>query len=62
MFKVGPESVGADPGPVCYGKGSNLINNIDQLAITDANLILNRLHPESFPKRFGLSGNEPINR
>jgi N-methylhydantoinase A/oxoprolinase/acetone carboxylase beta subunit len=28
MFKAGPESVGADPGPVCYGKGSNLINNI----------------------------------
>jgi 5-oxoprolinase (ATP-hydrolysing) len=30
MFLVGPESTGADPGPVCYKKGGDL-------AITDAN-------------------------
>ncbi|PZC48308.1 MAG: N-methylhydantoinase A [Chloroflexi bacterium] len=33
---VGPQSVGADPGPACYGKG-------DQVAVTDANLVLGRL-------------------
>uniref|UniRef100_A0A0W0EUW7 Putative 5-oxoprolinase n=1 Tax=Moniliophthora roreri TaxID=221103 RepID=A0A0W0EUW7_MONRR len=38
-FCVGPESVGAHPGPVCYRKGG-------QLAITDANLVLGRLFQE----------------
>lgn len=46
IFRVGPESVGANPGPVCYGLGG-------QLSITDANLILGRLLPEYFPKIFG---------
>ncbi|MFW5730999.1 MAG: hydantoinase/oxoprolinase family protein [Desulfonatronovibrionaceae bacterium] len=40
-LRTGPESAGADPGPVCYGKGR-------QLTITDANLFLNRLIPERF--------------
>mgnify|MGYP001807601494 CR=1 FL=1 len=40
---VGPESVGAHPGPVCYKKGGSL-------AITDANLQLGRILPEFFPK------------
>jgi N-methylhydantoinase A len=40
-LKVGPESAGADPGPICYGKG-------DRLTVTDANLILGRLRPEFF--------------
>jgi N-methylhydantoinase A len=35
-LKVGPESAGADPGPLCYGKGNNL-------TVTDANLFLGRL-------------------
>jgi N-methylhydantoinase A len=35
-LRVGPESAGADPGPVCYGKG-------DKITITDANLFLGRL-------------------
>lgn len=39
---VGPESVGAHPGPVAYQKGG-------QLAITDANLVLGRILPEFFP-------------
>ncbi|KXZ56217.1 hypothetical protein GPECTOR_1g189 [Gonium pectorale] len=43
LFVVGPESVGAHPGPVCYKKGG-------QLAITDANLQLGRILPEFFPK------------
>ena len=40
-LRVGPQSAGADPGPVCYGKGRGL-------TVTDANLYLGRLHPEGF--------------
>jgi N-methylhydantoinase A len=39
---VGPESAGADPGPVCYGRGGRAAT------VTDANLILNRLDPAHF--------------
>lgn len=35
-FLVGPESSGANPGPVCYGKGGFL-------SISDANVVLGRL-------------------
>lgn len=38
---VGPESAGADPGPICYGKGC-------EITVTDANLYLGRLIPEHF--------------
>jgi N-methylhydantoinase A len=38
-LRVGPESAGADPGPVAYGRG-------DRLTVTDANILLGRL-PES---------------
>ncbi|KAL6494579.1 5-oxoprolinase [Orobanche gracilis] len=47
-FKVGPESVGAHPGPVCYRKGG-------ELAVTDANLILGYIIPDYFPSIFGLN-------
>ncbi|MGQ4808764.1 Acetophenone carboxylase gamma subunit [Candidatus Entotheonellaceae bacterium PAL068K] len=40
-LRVGPQSAGADPGPVCYGKGSGL-------TVTDANVYLGRLHPGWF--------------
>jgi 5-oxoprolinase (ATP-hydrolysing) len=40
-LRVGPRSAGADPGPVCYGKG-------DELTVTDANLLLGRLDPQYF--------------
>jgi N-methylhydantoinase A len=40
-LRVGPESAGADPGPICYGRG-------ERLTVTDANLILGRLLPEFF--------------
>jgi N-methylhydantoinase A len=40
-LRVGPESAGADPGPVCYGKGH-------ELTVTDVNLYLGRLHPQWF--------------
>src|SRR5262249_16448794 len=39
--KVGPESAGAEPGPICYGKG-------ERLTVTDANVMLGRLRPEFF--------------
>jgi N-methylhydantoinase A len=40
-LRVGPQSAGADPGPVCYGKG-------EQLTVTDANLFLGRLSSAHF--------------
>ena len=39
MLQVGPESAGATPGPICYGRGGT------QITITDANLLLGRLNP-----------------
>ena len=53
LFEVGPESAGAHPGPVCYRKDG-------YLAVTDANLVLGRLHPEYFPKIFGTNENEAL--
>lgn len=41
MLRVGPESAGADPGPVCFGHGT-------RPTVTDANLILGRLDATSF--------------
>src|SRR6202011_5509206 len=38
-LRVGPQSAGAEPGPACYSGGGT------QPTITDANLILGRLHP-----------------
>jgi N-methylhydantoinase A len=40
-LRVGPESAGADPGPICYGRGA-------LPTVTDANLILGRLQPNRF--------------
>src|SRR5262245_16164293 len=39
---VGPESAGAEPGPVCYGRGG------EEPTITDANLVLGRLGVDRF--------------
>lgn len=52
-FRVGPESVGAHPGPVCYRKGG-------ELAVTDANLILGTVIPDYFPSIFGPNEDEPL--
>ena len=41
-LRVGPESAGAQPGPVCYGQGGT------EPTVTDANLILGRLDAERF--------------
>src|SRR5262245_24129757 len=40
-LRVGPESAGADPGPICYGKGV-------LPTVTDANLLLGRLQAHRF--------------
>ena len=40
-LRVGPESAGADPGPICYGRGT-------RPTVTDANLLLGRLQADSF--------------
>ncbi|KAM7272917.1 hypothetical protein ACFE04_027581 [Oxalis oulophora] len=52
-FRVGPELVGAHPGPVCCRKGG-------QLAITDANLVLEFLIPDYFPSIFDPKENQPL--
>jgi len=41
VLRVGPESAGADPGPICYGRGM-------QPTVTDSNLLLGRLQPTRF--------------
>jgi N-methylhydantoinase A len=41
-LKVGPQSAGAAPGPICYGRGG------DKLTVTDANVILGRIGTDSF--------------
>ncbi len=40
-LRVGPESAGADPGPICYGRGT-------EPTVTDANLLMRRLRPNHF--------------
>lgn len=43
LFKVGPGSAGANPGPACYGRGG-------PLTVTDANFFLGRIVPDLFPR------------
>ena len=42
VFRIGPQSAGADPGSACYGRGGRLPT------ATDANLLLGRLNPRYF--------------
>ena len=42
FLRVGPQSAGADPGPVCYDQGG------EDVTVTDANLVLGRLNPDYF--------------
>jgi len=51
MLKVGPQSAGADPGPVCYGKGGA------QPTTTEANVVLGYINPD-----FYLGGELPIDK
>ncbi len=41
-LQVGPRSAGAEPGPICYGRGGTAPT------VTDANLLLGYLNPEDF--------------
>ncbi|MEA2740208.1 MAG: N-methylhydantoinase [Acetobacteraceae bacterium] len=49
LLKVGPRSAGADPGPVCYGRGAV------EPTVTDANVVLGTLNPA-----FLLGGRMPV--
>ena len=40
--RIGPQSAGADPGPACYGRGGQ------QATVTDCNLVLGYIDPDSF--------------
>ena len=42
VLKIGPQSAGADPGPVCYGRGGR------QPTITDCYLLVGYIHPDHF--------------
>jgi 5-oxoprolinase (ATP-hydrolysing) len=52
-FRVGPESAGANPGPVSYRRGG-------PLAVTDANVMLGKIQPRHFPKVFGPKADEAL--
>jgi len=54
-YRVGPESAGSNPGPACYRRGG-------RLTVTDANVMLGKIHPQYFPAIFGLDGNLPLDR
>jgi 5-oxoprolinase (ATP-hydrolysing) len=52
-YRVGPDSAGAEPGPVCYRGGG-------PLTVTDANVMLGRIQPAHFPAMFGPGGDQPL--
>lgn len=57
---VGPESAGSVPGPACYGRGG-------PLTLTDLQVLLGRLRPDTLPAVFGADGRsridpEPVRR
>lgn len=52
-FRVGPESAGANPGPVSYRRGG-------PLAVTDANVMTGKIQPRYFPKVFGPGADEAL--
>ncbi len=54
-MRVGPQSAGAMPGPACYGNGG-------PLTITDCNVLLGRIQPDYFPKVFGPSNDQGLDR
>jgi N-methylhydantoinase A len=53
ILQVGPESAGADPGSICYGRGG------EEPTITDANLLLGRLNPAGL---LGVDGAAQLDR
>ena len=54
-FRVGPDSAGANPGPRSYRRGG-------PLAVTDINVCLGKIHPDYFPKIFGVEQNQPLDK
>ncbi|MEL7048031.1 MAG: hydantoinase/oxoprolinase family protein, partial [Pseudomonadota bacterium] len=52
-FTVGPQSAGSHPGPKSYRNGG-------PLTVTDANLMVGKLDPDSFPAVFGPGGDQPL--
>jgi 5-oxoprolinase (ATP-hydrolysing) len=52
-FRVGPESAGANPGPAAYRRGG-------PLTVTDANLMVGKIHPDFFPHVFGPDGDQSL--
>ncbi len=54
-LQVGPDSAGAHPGPLSYRRGG-------PLTVTDANVALGRIQPDSFPAIFGEDGGLPLDR
>ena len=53
LLQVGPESAGAHPGPIAYGRGGTAVT------VTDANLLLGRLNPDRLT---GVAAGVPIER
>jgi N-methylhydantoinase A len=51
ILQVGPDSAGANPGPICYGRGGT------EPTVTDANLVLGKLDLATLP---GVAGGVPI--
>lgn len=54
-FRVGPQSAGADPGPLAYRRGG-------PLTVTDANIMVGKVLPEFFPHIFGPQGDQPLDK
>jgi 5-oxoprolinase (ATP-hydrolysing) len=52
-LQTGPESAGANPGPLCYGKQG-------PLTITDANVLLGRIQADWFPHVFGPNADQAL--
>jgi len=52
-LQAGPASAGANPGPASYRKGG-------PLTVTDANVLLGKIHPAHFPAIFGPNADEPL--
>ncbi|MEH2461167.1 hydantoinase/oxoprolinase family protein [Nostoc sp.] len=54
-YRVGSKSAGSNPGPACYRRGG-------PLTVTDANVMLGKIHPQYFPSIFGMDGNLPLDK
>ncbi|MEP1555067.1 MAG: hydantoinase B/oxoprolinase family protein [Paraglaciecola sp.] len=54
-LRVGPESAGANPGPICYRRHG-------KLAVTDINVCLGKIQPEYFPNIFGPEQNQALDK